>query len=194
MSLWSPGSSIDNDGAASDLRRVQADVDVGAERLGDLLGHELPDRLTGDSVDHLAKEVAIREGVITRQCARLPPPLHSRQQADDPLPIRQVIQPDGLAKTTQTGSVAQQEPDGQRILPPSGELGPIARHRSVHVELATIDQYLSGQGHHCLGRRPDVHQRVERPRPAGRGLAAPDVHGNPSVLHYGEARAVVTSQ
>ena len=50
-----------------------ADVEVGAERPGDLLGEELADGgAAGDPADDLADEVALGEGVVAGRGAGLP--------------------------------------------------------------------------------------------------------------------------
>ena len=72
MSIGSGGGGIDGE-TRRVVGRRQADVEVGAERPGDLLGEERAERPPGDPPDDLADEVALVERVVARRGARLPP-------------------------------------------------------------------------------------------------------------------------
>jgi hypothetical protein len=49
------------------------DLEIGAQRPGDLLGHELLERLAADPPHHLADQVPVVERVAAGRGARLPP-------------------------------------------------------------------------------------------------------------------------
>ena len=59
----------------------ETDVEVGAERPGDLVGEERADRAPVDAADDLTDEVSLGDGVVARRGARLPPRLLGRQSA-----------------------------------------------------------------------------------------------------------------
>ncbi len=63
----------DHPGDARVALRWRTDVEVGAERAGDLLGEERAERATVDALDDLAEQVALADRVVARLCARLPP-------------------------------------------------------------------------------------------------------------------------
>ena len=73
-----------------------ADLEVGAERPGDLLGEELLERLAGDAADDLADEVALVERVVARRGARLPPRRLGGQHRGGLLPVVEVLDGDRL--------------------------------------------------------------------------------------------------
>ena len=54
-------------GDAVVVRGARADVEIGVERPGDLGGHELADRLAGDSPHQFAFEKALGDGVVARR-------------------------------------------------------------------------------------------------------------------------------
>ena len=62
------------------LRLGQADVEVGAQRPGDLGGEPGPDGGAGDPAHDLADQVALGDGVVARRGAGLPPRLLGGQQ------------------------------------------------------------------------------------------------------------------
>ena len=69
-----------------------ADLEVGVERLGDLLAHKLFQRHAGDPSHNLTDEVAEVEHVITRRGARRPPWGMAGQQRGRLLPVIQVFE------------------------------------------------------------------------------------------------------
>ena len=69
----------------------RADVEVDAERSGHLGGDELADRLPRDPAHELTLEVALRDGVVARRRARLPPRLLGGEQRRRLLPVVQVL-------------------------------------------------------------------------------------------------------
>jgi hypothetical protein len=52
---------------------AQADLEVGAEGLGDVLMREVAQWQAGQQVDPLADQMAVREEVVAGGCAGLPP-------------------------------------------------------------------------------------------------------------------------
>ncbi len=96
--------------ASSDGR--QADVEVGAQRLGDLLAEEGPERLAGDPPHHLADQVALGDRVVA--AAPCPAPSSGAWAASsdgDLLPVVEVLRGDRLRPAGQAGRVAHQVAD-----------------------------------------------------------------------------------
>ncbi len=112
-----------------------ADLEVGAERSGDLVGDELLQRLAADPADDLADQVPEVERVVARRGARLPPRRLGRHPGGGLLPVVQVLDHGGLVEPGNPGGVRQQVPDQDVLLAAGGELRPVARHRGVDVQL-----------------------------------------------------------
>ena len=105
-----------------------ADVEVGAERAGDLLREERADRLARDAAHDLADEVALRDRVVARRGARLPPRRLRGEQGRALLPVVEVVAGHRLVPT-RTGRRCGPSGGGPRCpsLPFGRELGPVRR-------------------------------------------------------------------
>ena len=127
-------------GRAGVLRRSEADVEIGAEPLGDVLAEVRPEALPAHSSHHLAHEEAEGEGVIAVPLARCPPGLLCGKCRAHPLPVVQRALRQRLSHGTQPRLVAQQPSHEQPVLASCGELGPVPRHGCLHVEKAAVDE------------------------------------------------------
>ena len=168
-------------------------MEVGAERAGHLLGEERPERLARDAPHHLAHQEALRARVVARRRARLPPRRLGGEQGGALVPVLQVGGHQRLVPARQARRVAEQVAHQHALLAVGGELGPVARHRRVQVELAAVGQHQRDQERHGLGGRPHVGDGVALPG-SGAGLvgpAAPDVDDQAAVLHDGHRTAHV---
>ena len=150
---------------------ARADVEVGAERPGDLGGHELADRLAGDPPHELALEEALGDRVVARRRSRLPPRLLGRQQGRRLVPVVERLDRHRSAPARQAGGVAHHVTNLDARLVVGSELRPELVDRGVQVELALIGEHETGQRRHGLRRRPDVDDRVGLPRPLGAVVA-----------------------
>ena len=167
----------DHVGDAVVVLRAEADVEVGAERPGDLLGEERADRCAGDAADDLADEVALRDRVVAGRGARLPPRLLRGEQRRSPSPSRRGPRA-ASAPASPTGPAVWPAGGGPRRPPcRAAELGPVARDRRVRGRARRGRRGQRAQRRHRLGRRPDVDDRVGFPRRrcGPRRSAAPDV-------------------
>ena len=123
-----------------------ADVEVGTERTGDVLAHEVAERLPGHPLDDLALEVALGDGVVARRRARFPPRGLRAEQGSGPATVVEVLVADGLLPARQAGGVAHHVTDLDRVLAVGGELRPHVGHRGVEVELAAVGEHQAGPG------------------------------------------------
>ena len=82
-----------------------ADLEVGAQRPGDLLGDELLERLAGDPAHDLADQVPEVERVVARRGARLPPRRLGRQPGGGLVPVVEVLHDGGLVQPGHPGGV-----------------------------------------------------------------------------------------
>ncbi len=160
------------------LRLGQADVEVGAQGPGHLLGEPAPDGGAGDPADHLTDQEALGHRVIARGGPRLPPRLLGGQHRRAPVPVGQSLGLEVLGPSGQTGGVAHEVAYLHPFLSGGGELGPVAGHRGIEVELAAVGEHQCAEEGHRLGGRPHVGQRVGLPgrRPGLVDEPAPDVH------------------
>ena len=104
-----------------------ADLEVGAERPGDLLGHELLERLAGDPAQHLADQVPEVQRVVAGRGARLPPRRLRREPGGRLVPVVQVLDDGRLVQPGHAGGVRQQVPDQDVLLAAGAELRPVPR-------------------------------------------------------------------
>ena len=109
--------------------RACADLEIGAERAGDLVAHEVLQRLTGHAAQHLADEMAVVEGVIARRRARLPPRRLGGECGRRLLPVENILDDDRLVPSGNTRRVRQQMTKLDVLLAVRGELGPVVGDR-----------------------------------------------------------------
>ena len=151
---------VDPIGAAALFGAWQADVDVGAERFGDLGAQVLTDGATGDPAEHLAEDEAEGGHVIALRGARLPPRFGGGQPFAHQIPVgdlrpvhplRGPITPDRWLITMAEGDV---------LLAGLGELGPVAGHRRIQVEFTALDELVDAGAGQALGAGEHGGQRV----------------------------------
>src|SRR4029079_19536709 len=116
----------------------QPDEEVETERPRDLLGEEGAQRPTVDPTDDLADEVPVRHLVVAVRRPRLPQRRLARLRLDDRLPREHLVEGELLVDPRQPRLVRQQVRDGDRLLAPLCELGPVPGNRGVDVEAAGL--------------------------------------------------------
>jgi len=156
----------------------QPDVEVCAQRSGDLLGEEAARRPAGDAADDLAHDEALGQRVVARRGTRLPARRLGGQPGRDGRPVVQVPGSHRAVEVRQARGVGQHVPDLHALLARGGELRPVPGHRRGQVEIAAVGEDQRAQRRHRLGGGPDVGDGVRSPRDrAGRiGVPAPEVH------------------
>ena len=182
------GRGRDDVGHAAVLARRQADEEVGAERLGHLAGEPGADAVAGDATDDLADEVALRQRVVPRAGAGLPPRRLRSQPGDAELPVSQVLGGERLFPATQPRRVPHDVPDLDPLLAVGGELGPVRGDGRMEVEFLPVVQHEGDEEGHGLGGGPDVRDGVALPgsRLLLVGPAAPDVDDRLPVQEDGD--------
>ena len=124
----------------------QPDEELRLERLGHLAGEEGADGVPRDAADDLADEVALREGVVARCGAGLPPRRLGGEGRRALLPVGQVLGHQGLVPAAQAGGVPHDVAHLDPLLAVGGELGPVRGHGRVEVELAAVVQHRARRG------------------------------------------------
>ena len=155
----------DHVGDAGVVLGAGADVEVGAERAGHLVGEERAERSARHALDDLAQQVALADGVIAGLRTGLPPRGLRGVQRDELVVVEQVLLGERLIPARQPGGVAQHVARGHRLLAGGGELGPVRGDRLVQVELTSVGEDQAAQRGHRLGGRPHVDDGVRLPRP-----------------------------
>ena len=140
-----------------------ADVEVGVERTGHLLGEERAQCATVDAFDDLAEQVPLGVGVVPRLRAWFPPRCLGGEEPHELVVIEEVGLVERLVPAGETRRVRQDVASGDPVLPVGSELGPVAGDRLVQVELTAVGQHQAHQRGHRLGRRHDVDDRVLLP-------------------------------
>lgn len=154
----------------------EPDVEVGAERAGDLVAEELAQGATGDAADDLGLEVALGDQVVAAHGPRLPPGGLGGEVGGAGILVVEVGHGDGRGEAGEPGGVAHDLRHGDLVLAVGGELRPVPGDRRVEVEIAPVGEHQQRGGRHRLGGRPDVHDRVPLPRGAVLvSIAAPEV-------------------
>ena len=116
--------------------RPGADVEIGAERSGDLRSEERAERLARDAPDQLAEQVALRDGVVARRRARLPPRRLRGEEAGALVVVPQVRLGDGLGPCGQPGRVRHEVADLDVVLAVGRELRPVNNSIYTRRDLA----------------------------------------------------------
>ena len=83
----------------------QANVKVGFERLGHLPGEERADGVARDAAHDLTDEVALRQRVVARGRARLPPRRLGGEPGRAELPVGELLGDERLLPAAQAGGV-----------------------------------------------------------------------------------------
>src|ERR1700676_3181372 len=92
-----------------------ADLEIGAERPGDFIGHELLERLAADPPHDLADQVTVTERVVTRRGSRLPPRSLGGHPGGGLRPVVEILDDGGLVQPGY--AAAKRHP---RVLQPNG--------------------------------------------------------------------------
>ena len=168
------------------------DVDVGADRPGDLGAQVLTDRATGDPAEYLAENESVGGHVIALRGARFPPRFGGGQLPADEVPVGDVV-PSAHpgARPDDTGSVAHHHGQGDVFLARLPELGPVAGDRRVQVQLTAVGKLVDAGGRQALGAGQHGGQGVLLPG-AGAGYvsrAAPQVDDEVAVDPHRDGRA-----
>ena len=101
---------------AAPVASAGADLEVGAERRRDLLGHELLERLAGDPPQHLADQVAEVQRVVARGGTRLPPGRLRGEPGGRLVPVVQVLDDGRLVQPGDARGVREEVPDQDPLL------------------------------------------------------------------------------
>ena len=168
--------------APAQVRLGEPEVEVGAQRPGDLGRDQLPAGLPGDPPDHLADQVAKGDGLISAGRARREQRFLRGEQAGDLLPVVVVSDAGRHRQAGQPGLVAHDRTDRDACLAGLAELRPVPGDGRVGIQFAPVHQQVRTQRRHGLGGGPHVRQRVLLPR-AGPGRvrpAGPQVHHRPA--------------
>ncbi len=107
-----------------------ADLEVRAERAGDLVGDEVLQRNPGRAANQLADQEAVVERLIARRRARLPPRRLRGEHRRGLLPVEEVVDGHRLLPAGHSGGVRQQVPHLDVLLAVGGELRPIGGDRT----------------------------------------------------------------
>ena len=160
------------------LLRGQADPEVEAKWLGDLVAEVRADRAAGDAADDLAHQPAEGGGVVAVTGAGDPVGVLVLQRLDHRLPRQRLLRREHAVDPGEAGLVREQMADGDVLLAVLAELGPVAHHRRVDVEPTLLGEPVGADRRRSLGRREDQDDRVVVPWPPGRlvGDPAPQVH------------------
>lgn len=141
---------VDPLGAAVLFGQRQPDVDVGAERFGDLGPQVLTDRAARDPAEHLAHDEAEGGHVVALRGARLPPGLGGGQLFADVVPIRDLLPAHPGARPDHAGAVAHHHRQRDVLFARLSELGPVVGHRRLQVQLAAVGQLVHAGGRQAL--------------------------------------------
>ena len=183
-------------GAAELLGRGQADVDVGAERFGDLGAQVLTDCSTGHPAENLAEDETEGGHVIALGGARLPPRFRGGQLLTDKAPVGDFFPAHPGARPDYAGSVAHHHGQGDVFLARLPELGPVAGHRSLQVQLSAVGELVDAGGRQAFGTGQHRGQGVLLPLPGTSGVsrAAPQVDDQVPVDPHRDGRADFVAQ
>ncbi len=164
---------------------------IESQRRGDLVTEVRAHRLATGAANHLAHQPSVGNRMIAVPGARLPPWLLLGESRAHRIPVVERLGCELLAHRGQTGPMAQQESHRQLFFSRLRKLGPVARNRSVKIELALIDQPMRADRGQPLGARVNVNQRVARPWPRARliRVTAPQIDERRTVEGYGNRRA-----
>ena len=165
-----PVSRFHKLGGSSGARRCvgdrlgQADVEVEAERRGDLFGEVAAEAaMRGiDPAHEFALVEAEADRVVGLPLAGLPGRALPRHDSREAIEVGDDVAVDRLVEGEQAGLVGEQLADGDALLAGLSELGPVRADALVVVEPAAG----VGERHHhrrqALGRRVDDHHGVRR--------------------------------
>ena len=158
----------------------RAEVDLEAERRGDLLAEEAPERaaVRVHAAHQLALVPAEAHAVVAVALPRRPRGALLRDRGRQPVEVPQDARVEALVHHRQAGLVPEQLADGDLALARLRELGPVRRYALVVVEPAARVGQRERHRREPLRGRVHEHERVLLPRrPVARVAdAAPEVH------------------
>ncbi len=164
-------------GAPRLIRRGQAEVEVRAERAGDLIGEEAPDTAAADAAHQLPDEEAVGVDVVAVGGAGLPPRLLRGELAGHQVPVVHRTRRQRRSYRRQACPVREDHPSADGVLAAGRQLGPVQRRRLVEIEQAPLGEHQQAQRGHRLADREHVDERVLAPWPCGARVrrSGPDV-------------------
>ena len=152
----------------------RADVEVGAERPGDLLGEERADRAAVDPADHLADQVALADAVVARTSSPAPTTSPARRADRRPCPSRTGRSVEMRCSHAGRPAVCESRWRTSTLpLPLAANSGQYRSTGRVDVDEAAAGQHEQRQAAHRLRRREDVDDRVPLPRRRARLVGVP---------------------
>ena len=178
-------------GAAGVLAVGQADPEIQAEGLGDVLAQRGPHGAAVDAAEDLAGDVAEGQGVVAAGRADREQRGHGRQLGAGGVPV----EPDGrvglVGEAREPRLVGQGLLDGDVLLAALRELGPDVGDGLVVGQASLVHQTRDQQGRHRLGGREQGRQGVgaEGDLALAVGEAAHQVDDDLAVDRQGKARA-----
>ena len=144
------------------------------ERVEDLLGEDLADRLAGDPVDDLAEDEAARDGVVGEHLAGLVVRLRVADRLDEELAVGDPVEVEGLLRHPgDPGAVGEHVADRDVVLSVARVTGDVVADPVLDRERAPLLEQVDDGGGHRLRRRVDAERRLRasrapRARPRGR--------------------------
>lgn len=139
-------------GAAALFGGGYADMDVGAQRLGDLGAQVLADRATREEAEHLAEDETEGGHVVALRGARLPPRFGGGEPLAHKIPVGDVLPAHPGARPDHPRSVTHHHGQGDGLLACLTEFGPIAGHRRVQVDFTAVGELVYTGARQALGR------------------------------------------
>ncbi len=142
----------------------QADPEVDAERLGDLVLEERAERLAAHPSYELADGPAEVDEVVAVASSRLPEGRLGGDAFDYLVPVDHEVGREFAAEGRNADRVVEHHPDRRRLFAVGGELGPVLGDGRFDVELAAARQDVRAQRHRALRAAHDDRDRVALPR------------------------------
>ena len=164
--------------------RIQADMEIRAQGLGDLFAKELPDEAAGNPSYDFALEVALGHGVIARARAGFPPGCLGGEARADCVPVVEFLHlPQWRVETREPRAVTHHVRDPYALFAILGEFGPVVGDWRLEIDLPPVGKQENAERRHGLGGGVDVDQGVFGPgRALGVRIAPPQVHDRLSRL------------
>ena len=168
----------------------QADVEVDAGGLPDLLAQEGTEAAAVDASHEFADEEALGVGVVAVAGAGLPERFAGGERRADGVPVDDRARRQLGGEARQPGLVGEQVAHGKLRLAGLREFGPVARDGGVEVDRAALDKPQGADRGDRLADGVEVGDGVALPRAGARrvGVAAPEVDDDAAVDGDGERR------
>jgi hypothetical protein len=155
-----------------------------------LVAEERAEALAADAAHELAREMAIRDGVVPVLCARLPHGRLRGERFDHRRPREDLVDRERAVDHRETGAVRHEHAHGDLTLSLRGELGPVVGNLCVVVDLAPLREQRDAHRRGAFRGREDELECAVVVGPTRRrvGDAAPEVDHLLSVDVHGDAR------